>query len=75
MELENSKRKTERKSTQQLAPNTDEILDCIPPGVLVPDFPLVVLYRFVLLMLQSVRLFPREEEEEESASVDERIKE
>jgi len=47
----------------------DETLDCIPPGVLVPDFPLAVLYEFVLLLLQSVRLFPREEEEEESASV------
>ena len=44
----------------------DETLDCIPPGVLVPDFPLVVLYEFVLLLLQSVRLFVREEEEEES---------
>ena len=39
----------------------DETLDCIPPGVLVPDFPLVVLYEFVLLLLQSVRLFVREE--------------
>jgi hypothetical protein len=47
----------------------DETLDCIPPGVLVPDFPLVVLYEFVLLLLQSVRLFVREEKEEESASV------
>jgi hypothetical protein len=47
----------------------DETLDCIPPGVLVPDFPLLVLYEFVLLLLQSVRLFVREEEEEESASV------
>ena len=53
----------------------DETLDCIPPGVLVPDFPLVVLYEFVLLLLQSVRLFVREEEEEESASVAELIKE
>ena len=44
----------------------DETLDCIPPGVLVPDFPLVVLYEFVLLLLQSVRLFVREEKEEES---------
>jgi hypothetical protein len=53
----------------------DETLDCIPPGVLVPDFPLVVLYEFILLLLQSVRLFVREEEEEESASVAELIKE
>ena len=45
----------------------DETLDCIPPGVLVPDFPLVVLYEFILLLLQSVRLFVREEEEEESS--------
>ena len=41
----------------------DESLDCIPPGVLVPDFPLLVLYEFILLLLQSVCLFVREEEE------------
>ena len=67
------------KSSENLYKNVhqtnDETLDCIPPGVLVPDFPLLVLYEFVLLLLQSVRLFVREEEEEESASVAELIKE